>query len=137
MLVLRGQNHVPQDIERATDTVAGVRTGCAAAVADVEPGGEKLLLFVEARETREGLATECREAVLAESGIAPDEVVVLKPGTLPRTSSGKIRRGETLRLWKEGRLVPPQPVGTRMLAAAMLRSAAGYVRSHFGANSDT
>jgi len=133
MLVLRGQNHAPQDLERAVDAVSGVRTGCAAAVADLHADGETLVLFVEAREPHEELEAECREAVLAACGVAPDDVVVLAPGTLPRTSSGKIRRSETLRLWKEGSLDPPDAVGLRTIASAMLRSAAGYLRSRAGA----
>jgi acyl-CoA synthetase (AMP-forming)/AMP-acid ligase II len=133
MLVLRGQNHVPQDLERAVDRVAGVRTGCAAAVADLGEHGERLMLFVEARELRDGLAAECREAVVESCGIAPDEIVVLEPGTLPRTSSGKIRRGETIRLWKRGELHAPNAVGVAMLATAMVRSAAGYMKSRLGA----
>ncbi len=132
LLVLRGQNHAPQDLERAVDAVPGVRTGCAAAVADLHADGETLVLFVEAREPREDLEAGCREAVLAACGVAPDEVVVLAPGTLPRTSSGKIRRSETLRLWKEGSLDPPDAVGMRTIASAMLRSAAGYLRSRVG-----
>jgi acyl-CoA synthetase (AMP-forming)/AMP-acid ligase II len=137
MLVLRGQNHAPEDFERAVDRVAGVRTGCAAAVADVHAGGEAFVLFIEAREPREDLATECREAVLEACGVSPDAVVVLEPGTLPRTSSGKIRRGEALRLWKEASLDPPDPVGVRTIASAMVRSAAGYVRSRIAAGGNS
>src|SRR6185369_9075328 len=107
---LRGSNHAPQELERAVDAVEGVRTGCSAAVAQIRDSGERLLLFVEAREARPDLAAACREAVLASCGVAASEVIVLEPGTLPRTSSGKIRRGETLRLWEQGRLAPPDGV---------------------------
>jgi len=48
---------------------------------------------------------------------------VLEPGTLPRTSSGKIRRGETLRRWQAGTLAPPDSVGPLLLAGALARSA--------------
>lgn len=56
VVILRGRNHAPQDIEHAADTVPGVRVGCNAAVGDVGPHGERLLLFVEVRDSQPGLA---------------------------------------------------------------------------------
>lgn len=126
LIILRGRNHAPQEIEHAVDAVDGVRTGCSAAVADLSEEGERLLLFVEAREPDPALAERCRKAVLAATGLDPSLVVVLEPGTLPRTSSGKIRRGETLRRWAAGELLPPQKVTPWMLAGALARSAIGY-----------
>jgi acyl-CoA synthetase (AMP-forming)/AMP-acid ligase II len=129
VIVLRGRNHMPQDIERALDGVKGVRTGCTAAVGDVGEEGERLVVFVEAREPRDGLAEDCRTAVIAATGLAPGEVVILAPGTIPRTSSGKIRRRETLRRWRAGTLQPPKPVTTWRVASAMVRSAIAYLRA--------
>jgi hypothetical protein len=60
--------------------------------------------------------------VLAATGLAVQGVVVLAPGTLPRTSSGKIRRQETLRRHLAGELAPPEPVNTLTLARALIRS---------------
>lgn len=132
VIVLRGQNQAPHELERAVDGVSGVRAGCAAAVADIDAAGERLLLFVEARTVRPDLADACREAVLGACGVGITDVVMLEPGTLPRTSSGKIRRGETLRLWKRGALLPPAPVSALTLGTALLRSQAGYARSALG-----
>lgn len=132
VLVLRGQNQAPHELERAVDHVPGARGGCAAAVSDIGAAGERLLLFVEVRDAGGGLAgfaDACREAVLGACGVAVDEVVALQPGTLPRTSSGKIRRGQTLRLWKTGALLPPDAVNALTLTGAMIRSQAGYARS--------
>ena len=119
---LRGRHHAPQDLEAAADAVPGVRTGCAAALADVDEDGERLLLFVEVREPRPGLAEAVVEAVRAACGVAPDAVVLLAPGTLPRTSSGKIRRSATLAQWRSGALLPPQDVGTLRLAGVLAGS---------------
>jgi acyl-CoA synthetase (AMP-forming)/AMP-acid ligase II len=129
VLVLRGRNHAPQDLERAADAVDGVRTGCAAAVADVGPEGERALMFVEVRQAREGLADAISDAVLARAGVRPDLVVLLAPGTLPRTSSGKIRRAETLARWRAGTLTPPDQVDALHLAGTLARSALGWVRA--------
>ena len=63
------------------------------------------------------------------TGLVPHEIVLLEPGTLPRTSSGKLRRGETLRQWKDGTLQPPDRVTPLFLAGTMARSALGYFKA--------
>lgn len=104
VVILRGRNHAPEEIERAVDDVDGVRQGGAVAVSYLPEGGEseELLLFVErARNGGNGIgpviAGACAEVVLAATGLGVDHVIVLEPGSLPRTSSGKKRRAETLR----------------------------------------
>jgi fatty-acyl-CoA synthase len=129
LLVIRGRNHAPQDLERAVDTVDGVRTGCAAAVADIGDHGERLLLFVEVRAPVEGQAEACATAVRAATGVTPDLVLLLAPGTLPRTSSGKIRRSETLARFHAGTLTEPDAVTPWMVAGALARSALGWLRA--------
>jgi acyl-CoA synthetase (AMP-forming)/AMP-acid ligase II len=130
VIILRGQNHAPHDLEQAVDVVDGIRTGCAVAVGDVSPDGERLLLFVEHRGApREGMAEDCRKAVLAATGLNPDLVLVLAPGTLPRTSSGKLRRAEALRQHRDGALAPPDKVTPWLIAGAMARSMLGYAQS--------
>jgi len=111
VLILRGRNHDPQDVEHAALGVEGARAGCAVAVSHLAEGGsgERLLVFVEhARTIPESGHGELREAtrraVLERTGLDPDEVVVLSPGSLPRTSSGKLRRQEALRRHLEGEL---------------------------------
>ncbi|HVR11950.1 MAG TPA: fatty acyl-AMP ligase [Thermoanaerobaculia bacterium] len=135
LIILRGRNHSPAEIEQAVDAVAGVRAGCAVAVSWLPEGaaGELLALFVERSRRATGaelgaLPDACREAVLAATGLAIDRLEVLAPGTLPRTSSGKLRRSETLRLYLEGGLTPPAPVTPLRLARAAARSGLGYAR---------
>ncbi|HWM90470.1 MAG TPA: fatty acyl-AMP ligase [Thermoanaerobaculia bacterium] len=135
VVILRGRNHPPEEIERAVDGVPGVRTGCAVAASWLpeEAEGERLVLLIEASRQAssseiEALPEACREAVLGTAGLAVDEVVVLEPGTLPRTSSGKLRRQEALRLWLSGELSPPDPVTSLRLAGAMARSGLAYAR---------
>jgi len=123
VIVLRGRNHAPQDLERAVDDVPGVRTGCAVAVGRVSENGEQVLVFVEARSPREGMADDCIRAIQGATGLRPDLVQLLEPGTLPRTSSGKLRRGEALKRWEAGELTPPQSVTALRLAGALARSA--------------
>ena len=127
VLILRGRNHAPEEVERAVDGIPGVRTGCAAAVSyrHDDSATEALLLLVERRDRvdrRDDLARRCAEAVLATTGLAVDRVEVLAPGTLPRTSSGKIRRREALERFRAGALDPPATVTWWRLLWAMLRS---------------
>jgi fatty-acyl-CoA synthase len=135
LIILRGRNHSPAEIEQAVDTLPGARAGCAVAVSWLPEGasGEVLALFVE--RSRHATPAElaalpdaCREAVLAATGLALDRLEVLAPGTLPRTSSGKLQRSETLRLHLAGKLMPPAPVTPLRLARAAARSGLGYAR---------
>ena len=129
MIVLRGKNHSPVDIEEALDVVPELRMGCSVAVGAVDSDGEKLLVFAESREIKKDTATSCQRAIRAQTGLEPDLVVMLEPGVLPRTSSGKIRRGETLRRWQTGTLVPPDRVTPWLLTGVMARSALSFLKA--------
>jgi acyl-CoA synthetase (AMP-forming)/AMP-acid ligase II len=138
-IVLRGRNHAPQEFEDALDGLAGLRPGGAVAVGVVPDGadGEELALLVEReRATRPGpvepaeaLAERIRAAVLERTGIRPHQVRLLAPGTLPRTSSGKLRRGEARRRFLAGTLAPPAKVTPLRLAGEVLRSRLALVRA--------
>jgi fatty-acyl-CoA synthase len=135
VIILRGRNYAPEEIERAVEGVPGVRAGCVVAASWLpeDAPGETLALFVEASRQAtaaelEALPEACREAVLGATGLAADRVLALAPGTLPRTSSGKLRRSETLKLYLAGELVPPDPVTALRLAGAMARSGLAFTR---------
>ncbi len=144
VVILRGRNHAPDEIERAVDGLPGFRTGCAIAASWLpeRAEGELLVLFIEASRTatdseRAALPERCREAVLTATGLAVDRVEVLAPGTLPRTSSGKLRRQEALRLYLAGALTPPQPVTPLRMAKAMARSGIAYARFRWSRPGET
>jgi fatty-acyl-CoA synthase len=122
IVVIRGRNHAPQELEMAADEVEGVRQGCSVAVSHIDNDGEELYLFVEVRQTREGQTEEIIKAVLTGTGITPTQVLLLAPGTIPRTSSGKLRRQETLRRAMAGELLAPNKVTPVRLLGAMARS---------------
>jgi acyl-CoA synthetase (AMP-forming)/AMP-acid ligase II len=133
VLILRGRNHAPEEVEHAVDQVVGVRTGCVVAASYLPEGadGEELVLLVEARPDGtppQDLMAEIERAVRAATGLHPDRVELLDPGTLPRTSSGKLRRLEALRRWRAGTLGPPAPVTTLSVARAMARSSLALAR---------
>lgn len=135
ILIVRGANHAPEEIEAVASELGEIRTGCCAAVGHLPPGSgrEEVWLFVESRRNgrrmkSNDLTDACRRRVLARTGIALDRILVLEAGTLPRTSSGKIRRLETLRRHLADELRPPKPVTTGRILQAVGRSMLAHAR---------
>jgi acyl-CoA synthetase (AMP-forming)/AMP-acid ligase II len=127
VIVLRGANHAPQEFEEALDGLSGARSGCAVAVGIVREGadGEELALLVEVEAGKSLDEDAVRARVVERTGIRPDLVKLLAPGTLPRTSSGKLRRAEALRQLEQGELrAPPRITLLRMAREIALSSAA-------------
>jgi acyl-CoA synthetase (AMP-forming)/AMP-acid ligase II len=139
VIILRGRNHAPAEVEHAADRVEGVRSGCTLAASFLPEGGsgERLVVLAEARREvandrfRE-IAEEIARSVRGAAGLEPDHVEVLAPGTLPRTSSGKIRRGEGLRQWREGELAPARSFSVARMAGALVRSRLAMPRTRRG-----
>jgi acyl-CoA synthetase (AMP-forming)/AMP-acid ligase II len=111
VVIIRGANHTCQEFEECLEDIGGVRLGGAVALGYVPPGGEgeELLVLVErARGTSSvpdpALIEQIRAAVIERTAVRPHAVHILEPGTLPRTSSGKLRRAETLRRFLSGEL---------------------------------
>ncbi len=134
LVILRGRNHAPHEFEEALDGIAGLRAGCAVAVGTVPDGAdsESLLLLAERDEAAArpdpAITDEVMGRVAERTGIRPHAVHLLAPGTLPRTSSGKLRRGEALRLLLAGELRPPKDVTVLGLLGETGRSLAAYAR---------
>ncbi len=109
-IIKAGRNIIPQEVESATAEVAGVRRGCVAAFGsrDRETGTERLVVVAETRATApaelQKIEAEIVRAVDSLVGLPPDQVVLVPPQTIPKTSSGKIRRNETRSLFERGLL---------------------------------
>ncbi|HKR12409.1 MAG TPA: amino acid adenylation domain-containing protein [Pyrinomonadaceae bacterium] len=98
LIIIRGRNHYPHDIERAVQSCHKALKPDGGAAFSVEGESEERLVVVQEIETsRKNEAPEIIEtirAVIAEEfEIQPAAVVLIRAGTLPKTSSGKIRRG--------------------------------------------
>ena len=108
LIIKGGRNIYPQEIEEIAGRVKGVRTGCVVAfgVPDASSGTERLVVAAEARDAREGkrIAGEITAEVSERIGLPPDAVEILPMHAIPKTSSGKLRRSETQRLYLEGKL---------------------------------
>ncbi|MEW2399429.1 amino acid adenylation domain-containing protein [Streptomyces sp. NPDC046862] len=98
LVIVRGRNHYPQDVERTAETAdERVRQGGCAAFAVTLEENEELVVVAEVgpREQKSdlaGLAHRIRTAVLADHEVRPHTVAVIKPGELRKTSSGKVQR---------------------------------------------
>jgi fatty-acyl-CoA synthase len=99
VIIVNGRNIWPQDLEHLADDLPGVRQGNVSAFAAPSPLGEDLaVLVVECREQdpdkRHALVVALESAVRSHFGIH-SYIDLVPPGTLPRTSSGKLARSRT------------------------------------------
>ncbi|WP_244239138.1 fatty acyl-AMP ligase [Corallococcus carmarthensis] len=134
LVIIRGANHAPQAFEDPLLAVDGVRTGCAVALGFTPEGSEDEALLILAERAERGadvasVEADIRAAVVEATGVQPHTVRLLEPGTLPRTSSGKLRRSEALRRYLAGELSAPKKVGAVGLAVEMAKSALAMVRA--------
>jgi fatty-acyl-CoA synthase len=101
LIIIRGANFYPQDIEWAVAEVPGVRRDNVVAFSTSKGGDEQLIIAAEgnstdASELQKTIATRVVEAC----GVAPSRVCVVRVGSLPKTSSGKIQRRRTRELYE-------------------------------------
>jgi len=108
LIIKGGRNLYPQEIEEIAGKAQGVRAGCVVAfgVPDEASGTERLVVVAEARDLaeRDRMAQEITEQVSEKLGLPPDVVEILPAHAIPKTSSGKLRRSETRKLYLGGKL---------------------------------
>ncbi|HEY4048091.1 MAG TPA: aminotransferase class III-fold pyridoxal phosphate-dependent enzyme, partial [Acidobacteriaceae bacterium] len=109
LIILGGRNLYPQDVEAAAfGSDSRLRPDGAAAFADEDgEDGERLILVQELefrQKPSEELIRSIVAAVFEYTGAQPDEIILTKPGAVPRTSSGKIRRRQCKTEWRNGTL---------------------------------
>ena len=94
MIIVGGRNVFPEDVERALADVDGVRAGNVIAFGiDGQHGKEGLVVVAESKgddhaQVRRSVAQRVRDAI----GLPAKEIVLVEPGSLPKTSSGKLQR---------------------------------------------
>ncbi|HJT90498.1 MAG TPA: fatty acyl-AMP ligase [Mycobacterium sp.] len=104
VIIMAGRNIYPTDIERAAGRVEGVRPGCAVAVRlDAGHSRETFAVAVESNSWQDPdevhrIERQVAHEVVAEVDVRPRNVVVLGPGTIPKTPSGKLRRSNSVSL---------------------------------------
>jgi 1-acyl-sn-glycerol-3-phosphate acyltransferase len=114
-IIIRAGRHLyPQEIEEAVADIPGIRKGGVAVfgVTDRASGTERVVVLAETRETdpaaRAKLQARAHEITTDIAGTPPDEVVLAPPRTVPKTSSGKIRRSAAKELYESGHIGPMQ-----------------------------
>ncbi|WP_067855669.1 type I polyketide synthase [Nocardia shimofusensis] len=120
LLIVDGRNHYPQDIEATVESAhEGIRAGCVAAFSvDIGIDGEQPVVVAEVRGDDPAVLAEIegavRAAITTEHGLALAAVVLIRPATMFKTSSGKIQRSACRAAYLSGELLA--------LSAAPIRS---------------
>ena len=110
MIIRGGRNIYPQEVEEALNEVPGLRRGCSAVFGstDAATGTERLVVLSETRETApaklEALRSRINGIVTDLLGTPADDVVLAPPGSVLKTSSGKLRRGASRERYENGLL---------------------------------
>lgn len=108
MIIIRGVNHYPQDIE---DSMAGsnpcLRQGFGAALSVSVHGEERLVLIQEVKRLFAGnldaseVLADIRKGVSLQHQVQPFAIVLIEPSSFPKTSSGKLQRSVAKRMYQE------------------------------------
>jgi fatty acid CoA ligase FadD28 len=109
LLIVHGRNHAPDDIELTIQEISG---GRVAAISVADGDTEKLVAVIEVKkrgdsdaEVAEKLATvrqEVASAVFNAHGLAVGDLVLVAPGSIPITTSGKVRRAACVERYRHG-----------------------------------
>jgi 1-acyl-sn-glycerol-3-phosphate acyltransferase len=127
-----GRNLYPYDLEQAIGQVAGIRKGCVAVFGSLDPGTatERLVVVAETRAQslpeREQLRRTLNVVSVDVIGMPPDDIVLVPPHSVLKTSSGKIRRLASREAYERGTLA--QSPGRPWLQAARLGGHALFAR---------
>lgn len=134
-IIIRAGRHLyPPEIEEAVAAIPGIRKGCVAVfgVPDPASGTERVVVLAETRatdaETRAALQARAQEVANDIAGTPPDEIVLAPPRTVPKTSSGKIRRSAARELYLGGRIGAPPPTVWRQILRLSLAGVGPQLR---------
>ena len=106
VIIVGGRNVFPEDVERAVGSLEGVRAGNVIAFGiEGDRGRESLVVVAESKSedlvlVRRTIHDRVRDVV----GVPPKDIVLVTPGTLPKTSSGKLQRSLCRRRYRDGQL---------------------------------
>ena len=115
IIIKGGRNLYPHEVEELAARAEGIRKGCVVAfgLKDANTGTEKLVIVAESREQdtakRGAIVAAMNDEVTRGLGLPPDRVELIPSGSIPKTSSGKLRRDETKQLYLAGTLSAGRP----------------------------
>ncbi|MBI3724803.1 AMP-binding protein, partial [bacterium] len=138
LMIVRGRNYHPQDLELEAGTVPGVRVGnvVAFSVDRGEGRGEVAIVVAEVDDRARRAVDEVRRDVIEKVSVAFQlslaEVLLLPHGSIPKTSSGKLQRGLVKEAYLQGKLSTFAPRGGLATGLLKLRLAWGGLRRRLG-----
>ncbi len=138
MIIKRGKNIYPYDVERIAAAVPGVRLGCVAAFAMENPneGTEDLILVCETlikdKNDQKKLKNQIQNDIVAKLGIAPDDIKLVPKGTIPKTTSGKIQRILCKKLYLQPEIIPRRHINKLVLFWTVTLSSVNLVLHKIG-----
>lgn len=95
VIIINGRNIYPQDIEWELDHVTALRMGNNVAISVNELDTEALVVICESKKPNLTLKKQIEALCSNSVGVYPHDIIFIRPGTLPKTTSGKVRRNET------------------------------------------
>ncbi len=136
IIIRAGRNLSPYELEHAVGDLAGVRRGCVAVFGSRDPasGSERVVVLAEMKETdpsrREDVKRMINELAVNLLGAPADDIVLAPPATVPKTSSGKIRRVAAREYYERGpSAVKPQAVWLQFVRLVLAGAAPQLRRS--------
>jgi acyl-CoA synthetase (AMP-forming)/AMP-acid ligase II len=105
VIIVRGQNYFPQDLEATVEMAArAVRPGCVAAFGIDGDDGERVVVIAECVDQQPWteISEAIRSGIATYHGVALAAVVLVAPGEIPKTASGKVQRGRARQLYLDG-----------------------------------
>jgi fatty acid CoA ligase FadD28 len=112
LLIVYGRNHSPDDIEATSQEITG---GRVAAIAVPDEGSEQLVVIIEVKKRRASdedvmnkfavVKREVTSAISNSHGLSVADLVLVPPGSIPITTSGKVRRAACVEQYRHGQFV--------------------------------
>jgi acyl-CoA synthetase (AMP-forming)/AMP-acid ligase II len=145
LIIVHGRNYYPQDLEWQASQVEGVRRGNVVAfgIQHSELGREYVVVAAELRApaddatAEEQLRQQIQSQILAALSLKVDEIVLLAPGSLPKTSSGKLQRRKTAEMFADGALGKNSGPASKLgLLKHLAASRWSFIKASFGRNGE-
>lgn len=126
LIIIAGRNIYPQELEEAIAELEGIRKGNVAVFGSIDQksGTEQLVVLAETRQTEpqqlDHLRAQINELAVQLLGNPPHDLLLAPPQTIPKTSSGKIRRAAACELYEQGLLGKPTTPWRQYLSLARI-----------------
>jgi amino acid adenylation domain-containing protein/thioester reductase-like protein len=128
LIIVNGQNHYPSDLESTVGkTHSSIRRGCAIAFSYEKGGTEHVVIVAEIKGSArgnawseselEGIRRQVRSIIFKDHALAVHEVVLIRPGTIPKTTSGKLQRSAAKEAYFKGELSRISAKSSRALSS--------------------